>query len=283
MSRIKRDPTIHIKKSDLVKILSDIQYFRMTNNNLANKIFEKAGPYQLKNRCLVYGNKKVTSKLERINGVTDNDVKLFNRILDSVRRVFHHKGITVIKQGSRDYLSLVDVTKLANEFRDDFDIKLKKEAYSLFCETGIAMMGRKYSINRFKTYYKHICQKTQAKVDVLYDDNPEGTQEVYLVWYDCMLKYGGVDIDVKRDEFEKYVWFVDARKKADEYDAAYEDWIIAQFEAMSYLNTVPELIQLSNEKSVNRYTKYMTELQTDDLSEARVSGSEGYFNSLKKD
>ena len=48
----KRDPSLHVTKSDLIKILSDIQTQRKSAKEIAESIFEVATPYQIKTRYL---------------------------------------------------------------------------------------------------------------------------------------------------------------------------------------------------------------------------------------
>ena len=73
-----------------------------------------------------------------------------------------------------------------------------------------------------------------------------------------MIEYAGLEelTDIERD-FSKYAHLVYARNHADEVGADYEDWVVAQFEGLSFMNVVPEIYQFYGEGAVNRYERYL--------------------------
>lgn len=281
-----KDPTLHITRSALVKILSEVKFSARTGPKvLANKIFEQAQPYQIRNRTIVKGNKKVRTKIDRLKKAENPIVPVFNRILMAVRMKLKHKGIKAINKESSQYITLVEVSNLAYQFSEDFDIVPREDGYKLFCELGISMMGRVYGLNKFKYLSEKITQRCADMVEVLHDPKVEDTKEFYEAWKLILIKYTGIEKDIQISDYTEYIHFVEGRKLADQYEADYTEWIEAQFAELAFLNTVPELAQLSTENACTRYERFVTKqsVKADDGSvpEEFTSDKESeYFKKL---
>lgn len=86
------------------------------------------------------------------------------------------------------------------------------------------------------------------------DKDPEGTKEFWQEWLKAMDTYAGTRIDILVPE--KFVHMIYGREEADRMEANYEDWIIAQFEGLLFVDAIPELSQLYGDNACLRYEKY---------------------------
>lgn len=262
---MKRDPSLHVTKSDLVKILGQILITsKMSKSRFADEIFKEAAPYQIKSRYLQLLEKKadlrkkVTKSLKADEGLPDKVVEIFNASLNNYRKLKDpYRKIKQITKNSSDYLLLKEIAKLAYEFADHFDIEPRTDGVEEYMKMGVDMMPR-YALNKFKYYDSKIHEAFQNKLDVLNDDSPASTSEFYYLWQTRMREYSGIPmlIDIDRD-FNKYVHIVYARKEADKIEADYEFWIDAQFDGLAFMNVLPEVNQFYGDGALKRFEKYL--------------------------
>lgn len=261
---MRRDPSLHITKSDLVKLLAEVNYSQRTSGSaLADKIFENAKKYQITDRYLeVLGQKaavkkKVTSSMEA-DGVPSGLVEKFNLWLVTERQA-HNEFIkaTPISKSSKQYLLLKEVVKMSQDFVERFDITPQSDGHREYIKLGLRVMKR-YSLNRFKTYDNLINEMFESSVIVLLDKAKEDTAKFYGIWQESMVRHTSMEqgLDLLSD-YVKYAHMVYGREQADEVDAYYEDWVEAQFDGLSFMNVIPELSQFYGENAKKRWEKYM--------------------------
>ena len=251
---MKRDPTVHIRKTHLKKVL--VSVLGEASDATVEKIFKAAQQYQQTTRYLVQGNaamrKKVAKAIESENPI----VEKFNRILVSIRMEQNHKYVQHIRKNDKSYLLLKEVAQLAYDFGELYSIAPREEAYKVFARIGIKLMSKRYGLGKFKYYKDKIHEIYECNLIVMNDPSKESTSLFLQVWMELMLEYTGVDINVK-DNPMKFVHIVNGREDADAYEANYEDWIRSQFEGLAFLDVVPELSQMYGDNAGLRYEKYM--------------------------
>ena len=261
---MERDGTLHIKRSDLIKVLDSITYNgRTSGHKLAESIFNNAQPYQLTDRYLKILNQKTKTKKKlsrsmQADSVPHGTVERVNILIYDERKKKNKMGrIKPINKESSMYLQLKEVAKMAVDFADYFDIVPRSEGVEDFIREGIKMMG-KYSLNRFKTYESSIYQRFEDILKVANDTDAERTREFYGAWQTKMLEYTNSEdlISIDKD-LSKYVHMVYGREAADEVGVSdYEYWIESQFEGLSFLNVVPQLSQFYGDGAKKRYDSY---------------------------
>lgn len=263
-----RDEHLHIRKSELTKVLADIPYSKiMSPNQLAEEILNRSKDKGVKDfykKFLQIKTKKTRDKLQRTMDaeMPNATVEEFNRVLMNFRREQKSKystaPIRLIQKDSPDYLMLKEVAKLAQTFVEEFEITSKIEGYKEFLDIGYRLMGSKFFLNKYKTYNKRITEIFRSKVDVLTDSEPEKTKLLYSYWQKYMVDYAGLEelIDIDKD-YSKYCHLVYARDYADEHNADYEDWVVAQFEGLTFMSAVPEIYQFYGDGALKRYERYL--------------------------
>ena len=251
-----KDPTLRITRSALIKILKDVD-FKRNVLSIADDIFNKAQPYQIRDRYNIQVNTKVGKKLQRTVEAETPIIEKFNLILYTIRQELKHQRIKVIHKNDKDYLMLKEVAKMAYEFVEDFNITPREDGYKEYCRIGIGFMGKAYGLNKFKTYNKAIYEYLESYLVVSKDDNVEATTEFYAIWQRIMLDSTGLERQIYlENDYKKYANMVFGRQAADAAGVAYAEWIQAQFDGLAFMNAVPELSQLHGENALVRYERY---------------------------
>lgn len=257
-----RNPSLHILKSDFVKVLASCGV--KDAEALASEVMRKAVPYHVKNRSMVrISSTAVAKKVEKVVQASSGvDVAMFNRILTEERISMGHKRIRPVRKGDPDYGMMREIAEMASEFIKMFELE-KEEGIRIYCSIGLNIMGKKYALNKFKYYDRYIHEQAESISTIQDDEKPEDTKEMRQVYIDALVQFAGVE--EKFDTPDKFVHFVYAREDADKVGANYSVWVVAQFQALAFLDTVPELSQLYGEKAIDRYKKYTRELKQDAL------------------
>ena len=136
------------------------------------------------------------------------------------------------------------------------DITNKRDGMLEYVDIGLGLM-RKYALNRFKYHNDKIFEVFEDKLKVLQDKNKDGTKELSLSYIVTLEAKSGIEMrDVPKD-YVKYSNFVYAREQADECNADYEDWVVAQFTGLEFMDVVPEIHQLHGDNAKKRYESYI--------------------------
>lgn len=273
---MRRDPSLHITKSNLARILAEVEFNARTNPmSLADAIMTASIPYQIKDRYLqlLEQNKvtkdKITRSIKADQTTSDQDVGKMNLILHTLRMASNpHVKPKPILRDSKDYLMLKDITKLAIIFCETFGIENKNEGFKEYLTIGLSLM-RNYSLNRFKYYDNRIHEDLNARVTLAHDPDKEGTESFKEMLVEAMRYYSSMEFFIKKDEHHSLLHVYHGRVHADEVGAEHDDWIIAQFEGLAFLDTLPELSQFYGENALGRYKKYMVnKVKTTEESES---------------
>lgn len=263
---MKRNPSLHITKSDLVLVLQEVNLKATTLEQLAEAIFVKSQPYQIRDRYkdilqLKSKTKQKVQKSQNSDAQLENgDVEIFQRRLTAERMKRNPYGkVRPILKDNIQYGQLKEIAVQAVNFSQHFDFKEVQIGMQIYIELGLDSMGKQYSLNKFKTYDEKIYQKYQSLNDLKADTRPEDTVLFYLVWQEVMKQYTQIESfeDLQKIP-SKFVHFLYARQQAEENEAEYDDWLYSQFEGMAFMSIIPEIYQLHGEGAKARYDKYMS-------------------------
>ena len=173
---MKREPSIHVNKRDLTKIVSDLlELDRKQVAELVEEIFIRARPKSITTRSLFASNEVMQKKLQRITNASNDDTHQFIKILAMTRRKFHHRGIQDIKEGSKDWLTCKDVTLNALKFCNDFELK-REQGFSAYIEIALKIT-QKFFINKFLSLHEGITNIYEAETIIKSDRYPEKTRK----------------------------------------------------------------------------------------------------------
>lgn len=251
-----RDPILHIKQSDLGKVLSSLGV-DVDPANVLKKAHEQH--FQLRRNYIVKAaNSKLLKKLEK-NQAAENDVTdKFSKILVAVQQIKQKKHVPIILKGGQNYILLKEIAKLALEYTEHFKYSPIETGFKVFCETAMLLMERKYKIEKIKYYLPKIYDYTECLLLIEKDINPEGSKEFLDTWKKVGAHYSTSLMELISTE--DFLHIIYARDEADEMKAKYKDWITAQFEGLSFLSAIPELNQLYGINARKRYDSYMKKM-----------------------
>jgi hypothetical protein len=266
-----KNPSIHIRRSDLIKILDALGI----DHTIAEKIMYDARNHNIQNRVSVTLSSRAKKKAERSAG-TDNTkiVEEFNRVFDAYNKDNNIKML-VIHKTDPQYITLKEVANQAVSFCNLYSIESLETGFKAYLDIALHLLKSKYSIYRLKSYGQRITEYYGAIDTIKKDTDPKRTEFMYLAWRKAVVKYFGHNLEIT--DPQKYMYFVMAREDADQMNASYEDWMCAQFEKWSFLNSIPEFSQYTGEQAAINYSVYVKK----ENKEYSSKEEKNYFNKLK--
>lgn len=259
MNKVKREPSIHISKSLFRKLWNEIG--DKVSEEFVDKFFTRARQYSLDHRSVIGDNKPVRKKaISRTSG-SIGDANLLADIIYSTRIQLKHIGVTKIKQTDLQWASIKELVPVVNEFCQKYGFE-PRQGYIEFVTTGLKLMAQAKRVNyNFCANWLHqrvnwIIEIYDSEIEVKEDKYPEYTREVYENYTKEILDRIGINNTYDKNP-QEYVWFVRARKLADEIGVDYETFVRAQFYALEFCNGIPKIEDLSNDKARQRVINYM--------------------------
>lgn len=255
-----RVPSIHIAEHRLVLVLKNIESIsflsKLELEALASTILERSKSHSLTHRTLSVDKAKLLKSTSRVVMSMRDDASLFANLLLLIRRQKKHRGISIIKPGSPQWLTLKEVTKLAIDFANDFDLK-REEAFKIYIGMALDRMP-KFNISKFNSIHQWVCEDYQAVEDIKKDITPNQTNAIKIE-YEKLLGEKGIVKDYLNDP-GRYIYFVKAKEEANKQRVPLDIYVKAQFKAFEWCNSYPEPNQLVGNKTLDRLHKYLSEI-----------------------
>ena len=250
---MSRDPSIHIKKSDLLRILLNCGVSEPSK--LCNSILSQAKSYTISSRSIQVNNDFQQRKAKKILASSTDDSVLFSRILYRYRVKLKHRNIPEIKKGSNEWLSIKEVTKQANDFCDNFKLD-KKNGYTIYLEIAFSKMN-KFALFKMLNMYQGICDTYEALQLIKEDPHSRAeTDQAHKAYNKMIFDKTGLAYDYKNMP-EKYKYFVLVGGICFDLNISPTDYIQAQFDGFAWRDTVPDPAQLVGDKAKQRLTSYL--------------------------
>lgn len=271
-----RDPIVHTKRSSLETVCRVIGLPKGTANTILVELHRRN--LQLKNYYVLPKaqskiRQKVQKELDAVTGNTD----LFYSTLVYVRKSVEHKSVTPpILPGTKNYQLLVEVSNMAAKFAEDFGLS-RGQGIKQYVEIGVGIMGKRYAINKFKTYNDKIYEYQTNSLVLDEDPSPDLTKKFLDEWVVALSKHTAVkNYSVSSvAEMVHYVWGKEAALIS---KATFEDWIEAQIEGLSFMGVIPEPYQLYGDNAKLRYDSYIKNktISKDSLKNEGTKDSKSY-------
>jgi hypothetical protein len=266
-----RNPSIHITRTNLSTILTEIG----VDVKIIPVLMAKAQKFSIRNRVFVHTKSKGRKKVDSLIESDTNLLERFNAIYQGCLIAHSIKAMTVGKI-SPQYKTLREICHQAKEFSDLNSLEYE-EGFKIYVETGIKLLGNKFGIYRLKGTALKIMEYHQAKTLIESDPDPKGTDEIIFAWATAVKTYFKTSIELENDA--QRVHFIHAREDADSLKADYYDYIYAQFEKYSYLNSIPAFTQLYGDQARLNYQTYMAKVK----KENPTTEEQLYFNKVKNE
>ena len=224
-----------------------------SSSMIVNKIFLMSKAYSINSRNVTVTSDRIEKKAKRIINSSRLDADLFAQLVYVIRKKRKHRGISPIKPGGREWDLIKEITASALNFCEEYELK-KREGFINYIEIGITKMV-KFNIAKLPSMYEGICETYSASQEILTDDDPNGTKEMYEYYVQHIAEYTGI-FEKLNEIPEKYVYFVRARKVADEIKVPGIVYIKAQFEGLDFARGIPHPVQLIGPKAIERVNRY---------------------------
>lgn len=250
---MKRDPSLHIKKSDFIQVLITMGHGTYQAASLADEIFHYSKPYSIHTRTFTVSNERQEKKMDKLVNASRRDADLLAQLIYARRKTLHHRGVAQIKAGSRDWEMLKGITAHALEFTNEFGLQ-RRYGFIQYVDVGLSKM-QKFSLNKFPSLYEGICERYQALLEIEKDKDQVMTKEMYDGYCQRVLDNTGMHDQLDQIP-EKYVWFVRARQQAEDLNVSVNIYIKAQFEGLDFTKGIPHPIQLTGVKATDRVIRY---------------------------
>ena len=255
---MRREPSLHITKSKLYEIVSEIMGSQKhgvtySNTRIVDKIFSMAKPHSISSRNVTVTSDRIEKKAKRIMNSSRIDADLFAQLVYAIRKKRKHRGIAPIRPGGKDWDLVKEITASALNFCDDFSLK-KREGFIRYINIGTDKMV-KFTLNKFPNMHEAICESFAAIQEIEQDNDANGTKEMCDYYVQHIAEYTGIYEKIESLP-EKYVFFVRARKIADEINVPGVAYIKAQFEGLDFAKGIPHPVQLVGPKALERVNRY---------------------------
>jgi hypothetical protein len=247
---MKRDPSIHVRRSSLSEALSEI--IQGDVEPIVDELFLKLTKEAIRNRVLIKATAQTKKKMARVASVDKDLAETFNAAYTMFNSVNNIRA-AIIKPNDSKYTVLKEVAQQAQEFCTMFELE-QSTGFEIYLRTAHRLAKNKYSIYYLKGMADRIIQDRENMLTLENDEDREGTTTFYATWKQVSVDYLGGSTSIESPEL--YVHFVFGRQDADEMGADYYDWIAAQFEGIKEYGSVPELAQLHGDNAKLRYTKF---------------------------
>lgn len=249
---MKRDPSIHVRRSSLTEALEEI----LVHDNAVStvrELFHKLDKEAIRNRVVIKPTAAAKKKMTKVASVDKALAESFHAMYQQVN-LQNNIRTTIIKATDGKYATLKEVAFHAREFCKMFDLS-EEHGFQIYITIGIRLAKNQYSIYKLKALGDRIIHDYQNILDIDNDEDKAGTSAFYAAWKNVSIKYIGMASSVTEPYL--FVHFIHGRKAADATKADYVDWISAQFEGLASMNATPSLQQLSGDNATLRYTKYI--------------------------
>lgn len=246
-----RDPAIHVTRSELLKICKEEGV--TFPEDFVDALILKASKVKLTSRVMILTKANTAPKAARTTTTDDNSVAAFNAIYMATL-VNHNKRSQPIHKGTKQYLVLKEVATAAAAFAKDFGFKTMPEAFKTYVGLGIILIGiNKFSIYRLKGADSKI-RIRHENMEVLDEGDSIALGIMRKSWERSLNNFHNLSMDINIDQMADI-----ARAVLDAHiaGAVYNDWMDAQFDKWTFLNTMPEFSQLHGDNATLAYTKYM--------------------------
>ena len=251
-----RDPSIHVKQSDIVKALKNLGLAGTMDIEGLMKGLRKSS---CTNRSVTITNDKLDKKVAKILKTSNSDATFFNNILFMVRKKARHFGFKKLEEGnSRDWGIIKETASLALDFSNEFGLDRKK-GFTKYSEIALSKM-QKFSYTKLKSMYDGICQTYHYEIEVEKDSSPDITKDIHDFYSQIILRQTGNGIDYTKQP-DNYYYFIGVKNICREKKVKYQDYIRAQFAAMGFRHGIPHPAQLIGDKANERLTTYLFENQ----------------------
>lgn len=247
---LMRDPSIHIKESDLIELLKDY-----IPKGKVLEITKKAKKYACIKRSMVATNQKQRKVVNTLLSSDKEDASLVAQIIQMLRIKQGHTGVRKIKENGREWPQIKELTNACNSFCEVNNLD-KKEGYVKYLEIAFKHIKSFYGyLSKLINLYDKVIEEYRVTQELSNIDTNDAI-EMHSAYVSMIASKTGLQ-ETYLDDPVKLNYFAKAATEAKNLGCDYDTWIGAQFDALSFCNGIPLPEQLFGMKAKERLMKYL--------------------------
>lgn len=250
---MKRQPSIHVTKEILEKLFDK---YDLPKNNIPRLMMD-AQQYALLNRRAIAVAS--VAKAKKIKNIVQVDNKIVGQFALRYREFIKDNKIrktpAIITSDHSDFKFLKQAVKIYVEYCAEFDLEADVEIDD-FLILSYKVMGKKnFTIRKFNYYRTRILDEYNLLLTIQTDVNEKFTINMFNYYLTQVSSMSTMDInDLKTNKV--YYHFVLASEDAIAKKSTAKNWVDSQFEALAYLEAIPEPNQMYGKHAQSRYRKW---------------------------
>lgn len=249
----KRDPSIHITKSQFQEICKDLGIELPVDT-----IFAYAQRKAINTRGILVSNNKINKQVNNVLLADKGDAQMVADIIYATRIKLKHKGVRKINQGNlREWTNCKKLAEICNTFCQDFELPTR-EGFIKYIELGIKKMSDARALTTRLIGLQDSITEEFSAIKEIQELSPKDKQTITQIqdfYVRQIADRTGIYEPIK--DPGKFTHFIRLYDFLNKKGWNYKEYIIAQFEGLAWCNGIPELSQLTSEKAISRYNKYL--------------------------
>lgn len=257
-----REPSIHITRRILRLLIHE--WFKINKigkpaESLVIHLMERGVNYAVTNRIgLAAVNEKGKKRINRVVSSPTEDALKFANTLSYIRTQLGHRGVTKYTKAHRDWEFIVELSGLANEFCESFELS-KKEGYAEYIRMFFDGRSGAFKLRMLKSQHEALVQRYEAKLEIEADPNKESTERAYETYQQLVYEATGINFDYRKMP-DKYRCFVKVAQLAKDLGVNSDHFVIGNFETLaSFATGIPSPEQLITNNGIDRVIKWKAE------------------------
>jgi len=252
---MKRIPSLHVTKPVLIEALRSLLGEEQLAESFAEALLIACKGKSCNNRALLLSNKAEIKKASLYAENPSQYAYIFCKVLLNIRRNNHHKGVSLIEEGSTNWTTVKKIVPLIAEFAQETTLTFTN-ACKQYISWGNYLMGNRFALSKFQSLSTQILEVYFA--DKALDENPWQTETYRGIrhYSDKVYSRAGMIIEGLDENPLKMVEFMKAAEYCAKNRITITDYIDAQFEGLDWTGGIPEPTQLNSENAIQRYVKF---------------------------
>ena len=227
---MQREPSLHIKRSDLEKVLKRLSIDDSRALSLA--IIKLGKGYTVSNRAVVVDTKYAEKKIIKQNHSDSSNILHFYTIYSMIVKSTHQFTPKRLKEKDSRLMSIVSQVLVdALDFCFLFNLETS-EGYKIYLRIGLEKNPQiTYLLGKIESI------QTTYKAELEYGNGSKGTDKLYKQYQETMLSYTGIDYSLKSPTV--LAKFKKAAAWCDNTGVDYKHFILALFEGLEWKKGIP--------------------------------------------
>lgn len=248
-----REPSIHITLSDFKEIAKELGI-----DDVANEFFRIARKKAINSRSILVNNNKINKQVNNVLLANQGDAQMVADIIYATHIKLKHRGVRKINQGNlREWTNCKKLAEICNTFCQDFELPTR-EGFIKYIELGIKKMPDARGLTTRLIGLQDSITEEFSAIKEIQELSPKDKQTISQIqdfYVRQIADRTGIYEPIK--DPGKFTHFIRLYDFLNKKGWNYKEYIIAQFEGLAWCNGIPELSQLTSEKAISRYNKYL--------------------------